>query len=142
MKNYTQDYIDACRPRIPTALAAYRCLDEANSKSDVARDGRRNCASETFETTFFNNMVLLLDYLFVHRLRMVDGKDGNPLNEVRILCNSMLHNNSILTEDTQIKLSPTRSVLKCQFGEAIKLNEADFLLLYKAFFAEIESKYL
>jgi hypothetical protein len=69
--------------------------DEATSKSGAASYARRNCASETSETTFFNNMVLLLDYLFVHRLRMAEGKDGDPLN-----------------------------------------------LLYKAFPAEIESKYL
>jgi hypothetical protein len=72
---------------------------------------------EAFEATFFNNMVLLLDYLFVHRLRTVEGKDGNPLNEVRILCNSMLLNDNIMTADKSIKLSPEGSVLKYRVGD-------------------------
>jgi hypothetical protein len=39
---------------------------------------------EAFETLLFNNMILVLDRNFVHRLRMVIGKDGNPLNEVEL----------------------------------------------------------
>jgi hypothetical protein len=31
---------------------------------------------------FCNNLMLVLDRRFVHRLRMVTGKAGNPLNEV------------------------------------------------------------
>ena len=95
----------------------------------------------------------MLDYFFVHRLSGIDGKDGNPLNEVKILYNSMLNNNNIMTADNvgkiaafaglhAIKLDPTKSVLKYRAGDEIKLNEADFLLLSKAFFAEIESKYV
>ena len=30
----------------------------------------------------FNNMTLVLDRYFVHRLRTVTGKDGNPLNQL------------------------------------------------------------
>jgi hypothetical protein len=30
-------------------------------------------------------MTLMLDRYFVHRLRMVTGKDGNPLNEVELI---------------------------------------------------------
>ena len=105
-----------------------------------------------FEAAFFNNMVLLLDYFFVHRLRGIEGKDGNPLNEVRVLSNSMLQNENIMSTsyskpmasalgDKSIKLSPDKSVLKHQFGDEIKLTEADFLRISEAFFEEIERKF-
>jgi len=69
-------------------------------------------------------------------------KDGNPLNEVRMLCNSMMTNHNILGADKTIKYDPAKSVLKYRFGDQIKLNEADFTRLSGAFFAEIERKYL
>lgn len=148
VKNYTRKYINDCRSRVDLELSAYKKLVAA-AKSNPASVK----ALEAFEATFFNNMVLMLDYFFVHRLRMIDGKDGNPLNEVRILCNSILHNNNIMTANNvgsmaafagldTIKSDPTESVLKYRVGDKIKLNEADFLRISKGFFAEIERKYL
>ena len=46
--------------------------------------------SKKFEVRFFNDQVLLLDLRFVHRLTGIEANDGNPLNEVRVLCNSIL----------------------------------------------------
>ena len=83
-----------------------------------------------------------MDALFVHRARAIEKLDGNPLNEVRIMCTSTMHNDNKMCTDNTIRLNPTRSVLKYKAGDEIKLNEADFLLIFKAFFAEIESKYL
>lgn len=51
-------------------------------------------------------MVLALDQLFVHRARGIEGKDGNPLNEVRVLCTSIMANGGVLVKDSQIKLDP------------------------------------
>ncbi|MGA2381064.1 MAG: hypothetical protein ABSG85_17350 [Spirochaetia bacterium] len=112
-------------------------------------------AVEDFEVTFFNNLVLLLDCLFVHRLTGIEGKDGNPLNEVRVICNSLLASSphlqhygaapkrkNIMTQDKSIKLSPENSVLKYEYGDEIRMHEAEFLLISKAFFAELERKYL
>lgn len=148
MKNYTQEYIDACRSRVDADLSAYGSLvSAANTVSE------QTFVTGDFEATFFNNMMLILDYLFVHRLPSTDGKDGNPLNEVRVICDSLLSNNNIMSSGTvskssqmrfnkSIKLSPEKSVLKYQVGDEIRLNEADFLLISKAFFAEIERRYL
>ena len=133
IRNYTQEYIDACRSKLKRDLAAYSTLASAPNNHPAA---------QAFEPTFFNNMVLVLDHFFVHRLRTVEGKDGNPLNEVRILCDSMLLNNNKMSSDKAIKLSPEKSVLKHQVGDEIKLTEADFLRLSEAFFAEIETKFL
>ena len=54
----------------------------------------------------------------------------------------MMNNNDILCADTTIKYNPAKSMLKHRVGDEIKLNEADFILLSSAFFAEIERKYL
>jgi len=87
-------------------------------------------------------MVLVLDSYFTHRSRTIEGKDGNPLNEVRVLCNSLLHNNSIMSMDKSVKIIPGKTVLKYKTGENIQLHEEDFSRLFKAFFVELESKYL
>jgi hypothetical protein len=139
VRSYPREYIDACRSRVEADISAYRNLVKAASSPPA--NGKMQSAIQSFEPTFFNNMVLLLDEFFVHRLRTIEGKDGNPLNEVRVMCNSLLYNDNILTADRSIKLSPDKSVLKYQFGDEIKLTEADFLLLSKAFFAEIVSKF-
>ena len=85
MKNYTQKYIDECRSKVDVELSAYEKLVAAAKSHSASVQ-----ALESFEATFFNNMVLMLDYFFVHRLSDIDGKDGNLLNEVKILCNSIM----------------------------------------------------
>lgn len=138
MKTYTKQYIAACRARVDADLRAYRRQVSASPAKE-------------FEARFFNDQVLLLDYLFVHRLAGVEGKDGNALNEVRVLCNSLLYNDGKLQVDklpgwpnsagAGIKLPPERSLLGLRPGDEVKLSEADFLRLSKAFFAEIEKRY-
>ena len=54
----------------------------------------------------------------------------------------MMNNKNMMCADKTIKFDPANSVLKYRVGDEIKLNEADFILLSSAFFAEIESKYL
>ena len=138
MKSYPRGYIDQCRKKVDAELRTYR-----------KQFGKT--ASKEFEGRFFNNQVLLLDYMFVHRIAGIEGKDGNPLNEVRVLCNSLLLNKGKLQVDKlpgwpnsaggSIKLPAEKSVLKLKVGDEINLTQADFARLSKAFFAEIESKY-
>ena len=45
-----------------------------------------------FEARFLSHLVLALDDYFLHRGRTIEGKDGNPLNEVRLLCDSIKDN--------------------------------------------------
>ena len=69
----------------------------------MTTDKKVNSALESFEALFFNNMTLVLDGNFVHRLPGPDyeGKDGNPLNEIRILCDSLMNNNGIMRGDNR-----------------------------------------
>lgn len=150
MKKYSREYIDECRSRVESGASAYSQLVAAARKH--RDDEALSSAIEALEAAFFHNMLLTLDYFFVHRLVGIEGKDGNPLNEVRILCNSMLLNQNIMSTsyprphasalgDKSIKLSPEKSVLKHQFGDEIKLTEADFSRISEAFFEEMERKF-
>lgn len=138
MKNYPKKYITACRARVDANLLAYRKqMGKAPSKD--------------FEASYFNDQVLLLDYMFVHRLTGIEGKDGNPLNEVRILCNSILLNEGRLQVEklagwpnsagSGMKLPPEKSVLKLKPGDQVQLSESDFVRLCKAFFEQIDNRY-
>jgi hypothetical protein len=82
-----------------------------------------------------------LDRYFVHRLRQVSGKDGNPLNEVELLAESLLNNDGVLRGDKVVQFLPEQSVLKLNIGDHIRLSAAQFELLAKAFLAEIEHRF-
>jgi hypothetical protein len=135
---YSGDYLDACRARVDGDVASYRKMRALVKEDDGATAAS---AIAGFETTFFNNMVLVLDQLFVHRLRTVEGKDGNALNEVRVLCESMLNHGNVMTADKAIKLTPAKSVLKYEYGDEIRLDEAAFVRLAEAFFTEMQRKF-
>jgi len=139
MKIFDTKYIAAVRARIDGDRKAYR-------KAVAAAAG-----GKAFEHRFFNDQVLLLDHAFVHRLAGAEGKDGNALNEVRILCNSLLLNGGKLQVDNLpgwpnsagggMKLPADKSVLGLEPGDTIALTESDFVRLSDAFFAEIEKRY-
>ena len=135
---YTQLYIDETRSKMAAHVAAYRKV-EADHTGDLANADK---AFREFELHFFNNLVLALDNYFVHRSHHLEHNDGNPLNEVRILCKSIMHHQGIFTEDSSIDYDAAKSVLKYRFGDAIHITEAGFIKLSTAFFADIEAKYL
>ena len=97
-----------------------------------------DAARESFDAQFFPRLVLALDRPFVHRLRMVTGKDGNPLNEVELLVESLINNDGVLRGNNAIEYVPAESVLKLEIGDRIRLTADDFERLPTAFFAELE----
>ncbi|MBC8171450.1 MAG: hypothetical protein H7X77_07245 [Anaerolineae bacterium] len=110
INNYPQAYIDECRARIQAQVAAYQNLLTTARQTSTANEAPLNAAIEAFNPVFFNNMVLQLDWLFVHRSRTLEKKDGNPLNEVRVLCDSIMNNRNKMSVDKSIKLDPAKSV--------------------------------
>ena len=140
-KNYTQEEIDQGKAALDQHLAAYRRL--ATALAGTPADKKVGSALESFEAVFFNNLTLVLDHYFVHRLSGKDyeGKDGNPLNEVRVLCDSLISNDGKLRADNQINLASEKSVLKLHPGDPIRLTEADFKRLSTAFFAELQRRF-
>ncbi len=138
VNNYTQKYIDECRSKVDLQLSTYKNLLTTARKQVGANEAILNSAIEAFEPVFFNNLVLILDNYFCHRSRTMEGKDGNPLNEVRVLCNSMMNGNHKMCADKTIKLDSAKSILKYKVGDEIKLNEAAFVLIYKAFLLSLK----
>ena len=118
VSTYSQEYIAQTRARIEADTASFADLKKP---------------SNGFESVFFNNMVLALDHYFVHRLRKLEGKDGNPLNEVRVISNSLMENGGVALSGTKL--------LGYAAGDEIRLTAADYERLSKAFLAEIESRY-
>src|SRR3989442_3520766 len=122
MKKNPKAYIAACRARVDADLRAYR--------SAVGKTPSRE-----FEARFFDDQVLLLGYMFVHRLSGIEGKDGNPPNEVRVPCNSILLNRGQLQGDqlprwpnsavAGIKPPPGKSGLRLKRGDEAPPRETD-----------------
>ena len=63
------------------------------------------------------------------------------MNEVRVLCSSLLNGDGVLVADKTIKLAPATSVLGLAAGDPIALREDDFVRLCDAFFAGLEASY-
>lgn len=73
---------------------------------------------------------------------MVAGKDGNPLNEVELICDSLMNNDGVLRGNNVIKYVPDQSVVKLNLGDRIQLTADDFERLSAAFFEELERRFL
>jgi hypothetical protein len=132
VNKYSRDYVDASKAKVDRFIAAY----------DKAAGGIAGPARETLETEMFRNMVLALDGYFANRLRAGEGKDGNPLNEVRMLCDGLTNGEAVFARNNTIRYDPAKSVLGLAYGDLIRLSAADFARLAKAFFAEIEARFV
>ncbi|MET0545717.1 MAG: hypothetical protein ABWZ40_05345 [Caulobacterales bacterium] len=139
VNSYDKAQIQACRRQIDQQLTAYRKLLAAARSGEA--DRTLNNAALQFEQGFYKQMLLALDRCFVHRARGLERKDGNPLNEVRMLCDSIVAGHDTLQADSTVKYDPARAVLKLRIGEPIKLSADDFQTLADAFFEELISKY-
>ena len=93
------------------------------------------------DPVFYGMMVMALDHWFCHRQRSIEGKDGNPLNEVRVMCDSIVGHGGMLVVEKGIKLSPETSVLGLEPGATILLDKEGFRRLADAFLAELERRY-
>jgi hypothetical protein len=136
-KSFTRDEIDGARAAIDEQLKAYGKLAAA-----AAQDKDVAAALEAFEPLFFNNMTLVLDRYFVHRLRSVTGKDGNPLNEVELISDSLMLNGGVLRGNNVVKYRPESSVTKLELGDRIRISAGEYEQLASAFFADLEAKFV
>ena len=138
---YPAAYVQAARDDVAAQIRAYRDLVGAASKASGMSLTRIDAALAAFEPAFFNNLLLALEMRFVHRLRGVEGKDGNPLNEVRMLAASLVDNGGVLAASPTIRYDAGKAVLGIDVGDRIALNADDFESLCTAFLAEIEKRF-
>jgi len=138
-KRYTQEEVDNAKAAVARQLAGYRRLAKA---IDGAADPQARAAVDALEPDLFNNLTLALDRRFVHRLRSSTGKDGNALNEVELLAESLMNNGGVLRGNNVIKLVFAESVLKLEIGDPIEISAPQFERLSKAFFAELQARFV
>ena len=134
VSSYSKEYVGACRGQMEAQLAAYWSLL-------TTKDAAGSAEAATFGVLFFNNLILVLDSYFVHRLRGKEGKDGNPLNEVRMLANSILTGQARLLGDKTIKYKPDTAVLHLDVGDEICVDFSQFVALCEAYFSTIETTF-
>src|SRR6266850_1600124 len=115
--DYPQAYIDECRQKVAGQVSAYDNLVAVTRGQSGAGEPKIEEAVSAFETEFFNNMVLVLEGMFVHRSRTIEKKDGNPANEVRMLARSLMEHGGVLGADSTIKYKPENTVLKYEIGD-------------------------
>lgn len=134
--SYPKPYVDQCRNSFERQLAAYEAL------RDTARvqDGSGPIIAN-FESSFCNAMVLVLDRHFLHRGRAQEGKDGNPLNEVRMLCSAITDYSGVMSKDNTIKYDPAKSIAGIAVGQSVMLELSTLKRLIDAFLAEIGKRF-
>jgi hypothetical protein len=131
VKTYEPGYVDRCRAQLDEQIALFDALVRTADGDAVDR----------FSTRFFANLVIVLDAFFAHRLRTVEGKDGNPLNEVRMLAESIIGHGGVLAANKTIRYKPDNTVLGIAVGDPIRLDRAGFERLADAYFDAVRSKY-
>jgi hypothetical protein len=131
---YDKSEVQACRRQMQAQLQVYGQLLAAQGGADAA-------AVAAFEALFFKHLVLALDRCFVHRTRGLEKKDGNPLNEVRMLCAAITAGQATLQADPTIRYDAARSVLKLKIGDEIRISLAGFQALSEAYFDDIVRKF-
>ncbi len=131
--DYPPEYVEAVRDSVAANVASYAALGLPEEND--------------FERGYVHQLLLALDSYFTHRGRALEGKDGNPLNEVRMITDS-LHGNDgrrsivpVLAANSTIKYRPEKSVLGLAVGDLLDLSVSDYHRLALAFLDEIEQRF-
>jgi hypothetical protein len=136
---YPQKYIDDTRARIADQVSAF--ADLASAMRGAGRDGAAMTALGRLESQYFATLVIALDSCFVHRSRGQERKDGNAMNEVRVLVSSLQLHGGIMTAEKGIRLDPARSVLGIEYGDRIRVGAEGFQRLAAAFLDALQATY-
>lgn len=139
-----QDYIDTCRARIESQVAAFHEFSAAVSRSDSDSGRGLEPMLESLEYDHFNNLLIVLDAYFADREETAARAAGPVAREVRNLRNSLIHGEGELLSEADEPDDADRrtSVLGLAPGDAIQLTEQTFGRLAGAYFAELERRWV
>ena len=129
--SYPAAQVAACRAEFAALAAAWRAVagrSEAGGRAEA-------------EAQVFGQMVVALEGWFVHRLRGVEGRDGNALNEVRLLALGVTENGGYFPSAHGIRWQSAMSVTGYRAGDRIRLSEAVFSRLAGVFLDGIAAKF-
>lgn len=134
--SYPEVYVQLTAARVEEQLAAYAALADA-----VKGNAGAEAALAAFAPGYFNTALLALDHHFMHRMRGAEGKDGNPLNEVRMLGDAIMEHDGVLQENKTIKYQAAKAVAGVTVGDTIALDAETFGRLARAYIAEIGKRF-
>jgi hypothetical protein len=132
--------VQACRTELAAQVQAYRDLVGAASKASGMSLTRIDAALAALEPAFFNNLLIALDARFANRPDGVDGRQGDALDEVRLLCAALMANGGVLAAQPGVAYEPSLAVLRVDIGERVALNADDFEAIAAAFLDTIEHR--
>jgi hypothetical protein len=118
---YDRHYVAGCRESVGAAV------------EELRRVGAGSAA--------WNQLVPALDRWFSLRNPKLEGRDGNPLNEVRAIAESITEHGAVMVVPKGIQLEPDTSVLGFADGDEISLDGGAFERLFDAFLAQVEAKF-
>jgi hypothetical protein len=124
--SYTSDEIESCRDNCDSLLAAWATNDVDDT---------------TLESLVFGQAVVVLHTWFGHRDRELEGDDGNPMNEVRVIADSIVDNDAVLRVEGPITWVAERTVLRLAVGDDVAVTANGFERLAAAYLSAIESTY-
>ena len=133
---YDEVYVQLTAARVEEQLAAWAALAES-----VRGNAAAEAALAAFAPGYFATALLALDHHFMHRMRGAEGKDGNPLNEVRMLSDAIVENDGVLGENKTIKYKVDKAIAGVEIGEKIVLDAETFGKLAKAYIEEIGKRF-
>ncbi len=131
--DYPTEYVDAVRATVTDNVASYSALGLPEGNE--------------FERGYVHQLLLALDSYFTHRGRGQEGKDGTPLNELRMITDSLQGNDArgpivpLLAPNSTIKYRPERSVLGLAVGDPLDLTVEEYEKLAVAFLDELDKRF-
>lgn len=132
-KQLLQVYMESCRDQLVGDIEAYDRINEFMPKS-MSDD------SVYFEKVFFNNLLIVLDTMFVNRPMIVGVQSASQ--ELKYLANSIAKHNGRLMLSQNAKYRKEWSVLKIEKGGKIIITQEKFISLFNRVWEELSANKL